>query len=77
MLVEVEHPLHGALTVPGPVPKLRNSKLAKIDSAAPLVAEHNGYVVSELLGRSVQELRSLEENEVIFPKVPGALAQDP
>ena len=77
MLVEVEHPLHGALTVPGPVPKLRNSKLAKIDAAAPLVAEHNGYVVSELLGRSTQELRSLEENEVIFPKVPGALAQDP
>lgn len=75
MLVEVEHPLHGPLTVPGVVPKMRNSKPAKIDAAAPLVAEHNGYVVSELLGRSVAELRSLEENEVIFPKEPGALVQ--
>ena len=68
MLVEVEHPVRGKVTVPGSVFKMRESNPPPVTSAGPLLAEHNAYVVRELLGYPEQKLRALEENGVLLPK---------
>ena len=75
MLVETEHPLHGALTLPGSVFKMRNATPPPVDSAAPLLAEHNGYVLSELLGYTNERLRHLEQNYIVISETPAALAE--
>ena len=76
LFIEVEHPLHGKLTLPGSVFKMRNSSPTPVTSAAPLLAEHNGYVLAELLGYSTENVHALEEGEIVNPKVPGALLSD-
>ncbi len=74
MLVEAEHPLHGPLTLPGSVFKMRNATPPPVDSAAPLLAEHNGYVLTELLGYPSDRLRHLEQNYIVISETPAALA---
>lgn len=76
MLVEVEHPLHGPLTLPGSVFKMRDAMLPPVDTAAPLLAEHNGYVLSELLGYSSDRLRKLERDRIVIADTPAALSSD-
>ena len=76
MLVEVEHPIQGKLTVPGSVFKMRNSDPPPVTKGAPMLAEHNGYVMLELLGYSGERLWALEENEIVHPKEAAALPTD-
>ena len=76
MLVELDHPIQGRVVTPGNVFKMRNSKPPRVDTPGPMLAEHNGYVMLELLGYSTKRLWELEENEVVHPKQAAALAVD-
>ncbi len=64
MLVDVEHPKLGRLTLPGVPIKLSESP-GSIHKAPPLVGEDNESVYSELLGIDSGELSSLREQGVI------------
>jgi formyl-CoA transferase len=63
MLVEVDHPKLGNLTVPGVVPKFSETPGA-VRRAGPTLGEHNQEVYAEL-GLSADELAALEERGVI------------
>ncbi len=61
--VEIEHPEAGKLTYPGE--PVRMSETAWQANRAPLLGEHNRYVLGELLGLSDQEIAGLEKEKVI------------
>lgn len=62
---KVIHPILGKQTVLTPPWKL-SATPAKISSSAPLLGQHSNYVLKELLGLSDDEVRLLEEAEVIY-----------
>jgi crotonobetainyl-CoA:carnitine CoA-transferase CaiB-like acyl-CoA transferase len=76
MLVELEHPIQGKVVVPGTVFKMRNSKPPEVTTPGPLLAEHNGHVMRDLLGYSAKKLWELEESEVVHPKESASLSVD-
>jgi formyl-CoA transferase len=63
MLVEVDHPKLGNLTVPGVVPKFSETPGA-VRRAGPTLGEHNHEVYAEI-GLSADDLAALEERGVI------------
>ena len=63
MLVEVDHPKLGTLTVPGVVPKFSHTPGA-VRRGGPTLGEHNQQVYAEI-GLSADELAALEERGVI------------
>lgn len=65
ILAEVEHPEMGKRTVVGPPWRL-SATPARIPRAAPLIGEHNQYVLGELLGMSRDEIERLVEEEVVY-----------
>lgn len=65
--VELEHALLGKVLYHGPL--LKMDPWEPQDSLpAPLVGEHNGYVLRDLLGHSEKEIQSLEREGVVCPK---------
>ncbi len=63
--VEIEHPLIGVELLYAP--HLRLSKTpGNIRRPAPSLAEHNDYVLGELLGMSKEEIARLEQEKVIY-----------
>lgn len=63
MLVEIDHPKLGTLTVPGVVPKFSRTPGA-VRRGGPTLGEHNQQVYAEI-GLSADELAALEERGVI------------
>ncbi len=63
-LVEVEHPELGTLRFQGIAPKLSLTP-GRVESAAPLLGEHNDYVFGELLGHTETEIEALRAEGVI------------
>ncbi|MFC1934624.1 CaiB/BaiF CoA transferase family protein [Chloroflexota bacterium] len=64
---ELEHPLLGKTTYPGPLLKGYPTPTHMIHPA-PLLGEHNGYVCRELLGYSEEKIRMLQDTGAICPK---------
>jgi len=62
---EVEHPVIGKRIVVNPPWKFSDTP-AKIHRHGPLLGEHNEHVFCELLGMSKEEIKKLEEDEVIY-----------
>jgi len=63
--LEVEHPHAGIEWVYG-MPWLLGSTPGSIRSHAPLLGEHNDFILGELLGYSGNELDQLQNSEVIY-----------
>ena len=65
ILVDVEHPEIGKRMVVGPPWRL-SATPARVPRAAPLIGEHNQYVLGELLGMPRDEIDRLVEEEVVY-----------
>lgn len=65
MINEVEHPVMGKKVVLNPSWKLSETP-AKVKRASPLLGEHNAEVFGGLLGMSEGEIKSLQEEKVIY-----------
>jgi formyl-CoA transferase len=63
MLVEVEHPTFGSITVPGVVPKFSKTEGA-VRGVGPTLGQHNAEVYGGL-GLSEEDIKGLEEEGVI------------
>ena len=63
MIVTVDHPVRGALAMPGCPVRLEDSP-ADV-GAAPLLGEHNGEVYGELLGLTENDLQGLKADGVV------------
>jgi benzylsuccinate CoA-transferase BbsF subunit len=59
----VEHPLLGSVRVVGPPWKMQG---AQIPGPAPLLGQHNEYVLKEILDLTGPEINGLIEDEVVF-----------
>ena len=64
-LAEVEHPVHGALKMQAPMPKLSDTPSSIRRRAALFPGEHNAEIYGELLGLGGNELAQLAEQGVI------------
>jgi len=64
VFVELEHPRVGTEWIPG-IPWRLSDTPGQVRSHAPLLGEHNQYVVQELLGYGAEEYRVLEERGVL------------
>jgi benzylsuccinate CoA-transferase BbsF subunit len=62
---QVKHPAIGNDWVIAPPWRLSETP-AQINRHAPLLGEHNEYVFGELLGMAAEEIRSLEQEKVIY-----------
>ena len=62
---EIEHPHLGAEWIYG-VPWLLSDTPGSVRSPAPLLGQHNDYVLRQLLGLSGEELERLQVDEVIY-----------
>lgn len=63
MVVSVDHPARGPVTMPGCAVQLTDSPVEL--KPAPLLGQHNAEVYGELLGLTAGDLRRLESNGVI------------
>ena len=63
--VDVEHPVLGTEPLYG-IPHKFSRTPGRIQGRAPLMGEHNDYVIGELLGLSAQERTSLAEQKVLY-----------
>ena len=63
--VETEHPVLGRLVLAG-LPWRPACRLEGNYSRAPLLGEHNTYVLGELLGLSEEEIANLKEEKVVY-----------
>ena len=64
VFVESEHPKVGTEWIPG-IPWELSDTPGRVRRHAPLLGEHNRYVLQELLGYGDEAYRALEENEVL------------
>ena len=64
VFVELEHPKVGTEWVPG-IPWQLSNTPGQVRRHAPLLGEHNRYVIHELLGYSAEEYRTLDESGVL------------
>ena len=64
VFVECEHPMVGMEWLPGSPWQLSDTP-GQVRRHAPILGEHNRYVLQELLGHAEEEYRRLEENEVL------------
>jgi len=62
---KVTHPLLGERMVPGPPWRFSDTP-ARVRRAAPLLGEHNRYVLHEILGMPEEEIARLEEEKVVW-----------
>ena len=62
--VEVDHPTLGKFTVEGPRAKLSRTP-AGVRSAAPMLGQHNQYVLEEILGYSEERITELAASGVL------------
>jgi crotonobetainyl-CoA:carnitine CoA-transferase CaiB-like acyl-CoA transferase len=62
---EIEHPVIGKDWVTAP-PWILSETPAEIKRHAPLLGEHNDLVLRQMLGMSPEEIKKLEEEEVIY-----------
>ncbi len=62
---QVEHPVIGEDWVLSPPWRL-SATPGGIERHSPLLGEHNGYVLGELLGMSPEEIHRLEQDEVVY-----------
>ena len=62
---KINHPIAGEKAALAPSWKLSQTP-AKVNSAAPLFGQHTSYVLKELLGLTDEEIRQLEEEQVIY-----------
>ena len=62
---KVTHPLLGERAVPGPPWRFSDTP-ARVRRAAPLLGEHNRYVLHEILGMPEGEIARLEEEKVVW-----------
>ncbi|WP_308115239.1 MULTISPECIES: CoA transferase [unclassified Rhodococcus (in: high G+C Gram-positive bacteria)] len=58
-LVELNHPLHGRVTVEGPRYQLGDTPLS-VDRAAPVCGQDNDYVLRDILGFSAERIDALK-----------------
>lgn len=63
--IETEHPVLGRLVLAGLPWRPEGTRYGNY-SKAPLLGEHNDYVLGELLGLSREEIARLEEEKVVF-----------
>jgi formyl-CoA transferase len=63
MIVDIEHPARGKMSMPGCAVKLEDSPVTVV--SAPLLGQHNGEVYGQLLGLGAQQLAELKERGVI------------
>ncbi len=61
----VDQPEMGRLRHAG-IPVKHSRTPGKVRNHAPLLGEHNDYVLGELLGMAPEEIRRLEELEVVY-----------
>ncbi len=59
----VEHPLLGEVKVVGPPWKLEG---ANVPGPAPLLGQHNDYVLKEILGLEASEIDALVKDEIVY-----------
>lgn len=64
MIVSVEHPVAGHISMPGVPIKLSDTPGA-VDTPAPVLGQHNDEVLGEFLGLSAEEIADLKEKKVI------------
>ncbi|MCP4139134.1 MAG: CoA transferase [Chloroflexi bacterium] len=64
MVVEVEHPEGGMVKVPGNPIKLSETH-EETYSSPPLVGQHTEEVLTEILGKSAEEIKNLKEKGII------------
>ncbi len=64
MIVELEHPVAGALHVPG-VPIKLSATPGSVDTPAPLLGQHTAEILHEILGLSEAEVKALYEKNVL------------
>jgi crotonobetainyl-CoA:carnitine CoA-transferase CaiB-like acyl-CoA transferase len=64
-VVEVQHPVIGSKMVISPPFKMSETP-ARIQRTAPLLGEHNDYVLGDLLGLSQDEIAQLKEEKVVY-----------
>jgi len=65
LMEPVEHPLSGRRLMAGP-PWRFSKTPASIRRPAPLLGQHNHYVLHELLGLSEEEIQQLVDDEVVY-----------
>ncbi len=63
MIIEVDHAVRGAITMPGCPVRLDDSPVEV--TAAPLVGQHNAEVYGELLGLTAEDLERLRAAEIV------------
>lgn len=63
--VEIEHPHLGAEWLYG-MPWLLSDTPGSVRTPAPLLGQHNEYVLCQLLGRSAEELERLQADQVVY-----------
>ena len=61
--VPITHPTIGALRVVRPPWRMEG---AEVSESAPLLGQHNDYVLGEILGKSAEEIERLVESKIVF-----------
>ena len=68
---EVEHALAGRVPIPTQPLQFRDTGGRSFPRAAPLLAEHNGEILRDLLGLSKSEIDRLRSDEIIGERPSG------
>jgi len=63
MIVDIEHPARGKISIPGCAVKLEDSPVTVV--SAPLLGQHNAEVYGQMLGLGAPQLAELKERGVI------------
>jgi formyl-CoA transferase len=63
MIVDIEHPARGKISIPGCAVKLEDSPVTVV--SAPLLGQHNAEIYGQMLGLGAQKLAELKEAGVI------------
>ena len=63
MIVEIDHPDHGKVKVPGFAPRLSENHIEY--ACSPGLGEHNEEIYGGILGLSREELEALKANKAI------------
>jgi crotonobetainyl-CoA:carnitine CoA-transferase CaiB-like acyl-CoA transferase len=67
MLVELEQPGAGTITIFGPAVKAKNSEI-KVRGPAPALGEHNRWFLEELLGKAPGEIEEILDSGAMGPR---------
>lgn len=65
MIREIEDPVMGKLVIPG-FPLRFSDQPERLDLVAPTLGQHNGEIMGEFLGYSEDEIRKLEEKNILI-----------